>query len=150
MSEAVSLYNIGYQKIFEIDWKKAVVLYINGKVSSCTEDEFLDIKTTSGIFKLPKHIILKKYVYLPYKEFSPCRKNIFRRDDYICQYCGIQLDRNTATVDHVIPRCRGGNHNWNNVVCCCLKCNRKKGDRTPVEANMELMKEPKPLKFGFQ
>lgn len=150
MSEAVSLYNVSYQKIFEIDWKKAVVLYINGKVSSCTEDEFLDIKTSSGIFKLPKHIALKKYVYLPYKEFSPCRKNIFRRDDYVCQYCGIQLDRTTATVDHVIPRCRGGKHHWNNVVCCCLKCNRKKGDRTPVEANMELMKEPKPLKFGFQ
>lgn len=149
MIDQVSLYNASYEKIIEIDWKKAVVLMMNGKVSSYSETDFHIIQTTSGIFKLPKNIVLKKYVYIPYKEFAPSRKNIFKRDEFICQYCSIKLERTQATVDHVIPRCRGGQHTWNNVVCCCLRCNRKKGDRTPSEANMPLLRDPKPLKFGY-
>jgi 5-methylcytosine-specific restriction endonuclease McrA len=139
---------MSYQKIVDIDWKRAVVLLLNGKVSPCTEDEFLDISTSSGVFKLPLHIVLKKYVHIPYREVSTSRKNIFKRDDYTCQYCEIKLDSETATVDHVLPRCRGGKHEWQNVVTCCLKCNRKKGDKTPNEANMPLRKTPKPLRFG--
>jgi hypothetical protein len=148
MNKPISLYNMSYQKIIEIDWKHAVILLINGKVSSCTENEYIDIKTGSGIFKLPLHIILKKYVHIPYRDVSPSRKNIFKRDNYTCQYCELNLDTETATVDHVLPRCRGGKHEWNNVVTCCLKCNRKKGDKTPTEANMPLKKTPKPLRFG--
>ena len=87
-------------------------------------------------------------MHIPFKDLSPSRKNIFKRDNYICQYCEIKLDTETATVDHVVPRCRGGKHEWNNVVTCCLKCNRKKGDKTPTEANMPLKKTPKPLRFG--
>jgi predicted membrane-bound spermidine synthase len=60
MNATISLYNVSYQKIVEIDWKHAVILMINGKVSSCTEDEYVDIKTGSGIFKLPLHLVLKK------------------------------------------------------------------------------------------
>ena len=148
MNVTISLYNMSYQKIVDIDWKRAVVLLLNGKVSPCTEDEFLDISTSSGVFKLPLHIVLKKYVHIPYREVSTSRKNIFKRDDYTCQYCEIKLDSETATVDHVLPRCRGGKHEWQNVVTCCLKCNRKKGDKTPNEANMPLRKAPKPLRFG--
>jgi 5-methylcytosine-specific restriction endonuclease McrA len=148
MNVTISLYNMSYQKIVDIDWKRAVILLLNGKVSPCTEDEFLDISTSSGVFKLPLHIVLKKYVNIPYREVSTSRKNIFKRDDYTCQYCEIKLDSETATVDHVLPRCRGGKHEWQNVVTCCLKCNRKKGDKTPNEANMPLRKAPKPLRFG--
>jgi len=145
--QEVSLYNSRYEKIFDIDWKKAILLLMNGKVISCTEEEFIDIKTTSGIFKLPKHIALKKYVYIPYKEFSPTRKNIFRRDRYICQYCSRKIEGSEATIDHVLPRSRGGKHRWDNVVACCLSCNRKKGDKTPIEAKMNLLCNPKPLRF---
>lgn len=148
MNATISLYNVSYQKIVDIDWKHAVILMINGKVSSCTEDEYVDIPTSSGVFKLPLHVVLKKYVNIPYREVSTSRKNIFKRDDYTCQYCEIKLDSETATVDHVLPRCRGGKHEWQNVVTCCLRCNRKKGDKTPNEANMPLRKTPKPLRFG--
>jgi 5-methylcytosine-specific restriction endonuclease McrA len=148
MTRVVSLYNVSYQKLLEIDWKHAVILLINGKVAPCTEDEFAEIRTGTGIFKLPLHLALKKYVNIPFKELSPCRKNIFRRDDYNCQYCDVKLNSENATIDHVLPRCRGGKHEWNNVVTCCLKCNRKKGDKTPQEANMPLAKLPKPLRFG--
>lgn len=148
MTRVVSLYNVSYQKLLEIDWKHAVILLVNGKVAPCTEDEFAEIRTGSGIFKLPLHIVLKKYVNIPFKELSPCRKNVFKRDDYKCQYCAVKLDSETATIDHVLPRCRGGKHEWGNIVTCCLKCNRKKGDKTPQEANMPLAKLPKPLRFG--
>jgi hypothetical protein len=153
MNHVVSLYNASYEKIFEIDWKKAVLLYISGKVSEGidffedSEDAFIPIKTPSGIFNLPKHIILKKYVYLPNRSFSPTRKNILRRDNHSCQYCSCKLDSENATIDHVLPRSKGGTHKWENVVACCLKCNRKKGDRTPQEAKMPLLSTPKPLKF---
>ncbi len=92
MTRVVSLYNVSYQKLLEIDWKHAVILLINGKVAPCTEDEFAEIRTGSGIFKLPLHIALKKYVNIPFKELSPCRKNVFKRDDYKCQYCAVKLD----------------------------------------------------------
>jgi len=158
MSKVVSLYNASYEKIFELDWKRAVVLFISGKAMAAYDDymdsvtgeeKSIDIVTASGIFKLPKHIVLKKYVYVPYKNFSPTRKNIFKRDNYICQYCSCKLDGGGATIDHVLPRSRGGKHRWENVVCCCLKCNRKKGDRTPVEAKMPLLSNPMPLKYGY-
>jgi hypothetical protein len=165
MTQVVSLYNASYEKIFEIDWKKAVLLFISGKAIAkwssedpqnlvtteentvTTEDLFIPISTPSGIFKLPKDIILKKYVYIPYRDFSPTRKNIMRRDNNCCQYCGCQLNGEIATIDHVLPRSRGGKHRWENVVACCLKCNRKKGDRTPSEAKMPLLSSPKPLRF---
>lgn len=148
MVKEVSLYNVSYQKLIEIEWKHAVILLIRGKVAPCTEEEFIDIKTSTGIFKLPLHLALKKYVNIPYKELSPSRKNVFKRDDYCCQYCSIKLDSETATIDHVLPRCKGGRHEWTNIVTCCLRCNRKKGNRTPTEANMPLNKIPKPLRFG--
>lgn len=144
----VSLYNVSYEKIFELDWKHAVVLFINGKVSPCTEDEFLEIPTASGIFKLPLHIVLKKYVHIPRRELSPTRKNILRRDNHTCQYCSVKLNSENSTIDHVLPRSRGGKHTWDNVVACCLKCNRQKGDRTPPEAKMPLDRVPRPLRFG--
>jgi len=76
------------------------------------------------------------------------RKNIHRRDKHICQYCSVILPENQGTLDHVIPRSRGGLNTWQNLVCCCVKCNTKKGNRTPNEANMKLLsipKEPKSL-----
>lgn len=148
MIQEVSLYNVSYEKIFDIDWKKAVTLFMNDKVISCTEEEFIDIKTINGIFKLPMHIALKKYVYVPYKAFNPTRKNIFKRDKHQCQYCSKKLEGMDATIDHVLPRSRGGKHRWENVVACCLSCNRKKGNRTPHEAKMDLLSIPKALKFN--
>ena len=148
MITTISLFNMSYEKILDIDWKHAVTLYIRGKVSACT-DEYLDIRTGNGVFKLPKQIILKKYVHIPYRTPAPTRKNIFIRDQYTCQYCECQLMGDIATIDHVLPRGRGGKHEWENVVACCLRCNRKKGFRTPEEANMPLRQKPKPLKSGF-
>ena len=136
------------QKMFDSDWMHAVVLLIKDKVVALTDDEFIDIRTGSGIFKLPQHIMLKKYVYIPYRDASPCRQNVFKRDTSTCQYCSVKVNKELLTIDHVIPKSRGGKHEWNNIVTCCLNCNRKKGNRTPKEANMPLLATPKSLKFG--
>jgi 5-methylcytosine-specific restriction endonuclease McrA len=69
------------------------------------------------------------------------RKNIIRRDNYRCQYCGKKTS--TLTIDHVIPKSRGGTDTWDNLVAACVKCNNKKGNRTPSEANMPLLKKPR-------
>ena len=149
MTREVSLYNASYEKMFELEWKRAVILYITGKVCPHIESDFLDIQTSSGIFKLPRKIVLKKYVHIPYRDPAPTRKNIMKRDNYTCQYCYVELDKCTPTIDHILPRARGGKHEWTNVVACCIKCNRKKGNRTPEEANMPLIRKPKPLRFRF-
>lgn len=72
---------------------------------------------------------------------SPTRNGVFRREGYSCIYCG---DRSNLTIDHVIPSSRGGDNSWTNLVACCFKCNNRKGNRTPEEANMRLRKQPLP------
>ncbi|MBN1638347.1 MAG: HNH endonuclease [Ignavibacteriales bacterium] len=87
-------------------------------------------------FSWPNVIRLNNFIKIPYKRIILSRKNILKRDGHKCVYCGrgdLQL-----TLDHIIPRSRGGGDTWENLVAACLKCNNKKGDRTPQEANMRL------------
>jgi 5-methylcytosine-specific restriction endonuclease McrA len=80
---------------------------------------------------------------MPRKEAKFNRINIFRRDEDSCQYCGKKFARSELTIDHLIPRSLGGRSMWENVVCCCMVCNRKKGGRTPEAARMRLISRPK-------
>jgi 5-methylcytosine-specific restriction endonuclease McrA len=80
-------------------------------------------------------------VKIPYKEISLSRRNLLHRDNYTCQYCGDR--RHDLTIDHIVPRSKGGTDSWENVVAACLKCNVKKGDRTPKEANMVMNTTPR-------
>jgi Restriction endonuclease len=80
---------------------------------------------------------------MPKKEVKFNRINIFRRDDDSCQYCRMKFPRSELTIDHVIPRSMGGKSTWENVVCCCVDCNRRKGGRTPEEAKTRLRTKPK-------
>ena len=85
--------------------------------------------------------MVKKFILFTYKA-GPSRRNIFLRDDYTCQYCGIK-NPDKLTLDHVKPKWQGGKDTWENLVCACFKCNSKKGGRTPEEANMTLLNQPK-------
>jgi 5-methylcytosine-specific restriction endonuclease McrA len=73
------------------------------------------------------------------------RKNIILRDENICQYCGGDFHTDDLTMDHVVPKSQGGEKSWENIVASCKPCNQKKGNRTPEQAGMKLLKEPKPL-----
>jgi len=88
---------------------------------------------------MPSVIRLNRYVNAPYKGVTLTRQNIFKRDNFECQYCGT---RKELTLDHVTPSSKGGQHTWANLVTACKRCNAKKGDYTPDEAGMTLRKRP--------
>ncbi|MBM3890299.1 MAG: HNH endonuclease [Verrucomicrobia bacterium] len=97
--------------------------------------------------RVPKVLLLLFFDHLPQKEVKFTRHNIFERDSNTCQYCGRQCDRRDLNIDHVIPRDRGGQTVWENVVCSCMPCNTRKGNRTPTEAGMKLRRKPKRPKW---
>lgn len=100
------------------------------------------VSTVSNTLLVPRVIVLQVFERFPrmYVRFS--RQNIFLRDQSTCQYCNKRLPRSELNLDHVIPRAQGGRTTWENVVCSCIKCNLRKGSRTPEEAGMKLAKEP--------
>lgn len=97
--------------------------------------------------RVPRVIILLAYDRLPKREIRFSRHNIFVRDKNRCQYCGLQKERSELNLDHVIPRSQGGKTSWENIVCSCLDCNRKKGGRRPEEAGMRLRTQPRKPKW---
>jgi 5-methylcytosine-specific restriction endonuclease McrA len=140
----VLLLNASEEIISVIDWIKAVHMICTGKATKpFNYDEYHTIKTTRGVYQLPTAIVLVEYVYIPYTNCPLTRKNIAKRDNYICQYCGKSLGKKDNTIDHVIPKSVGGKNVWENLVACCKKCNFKKANKSLLEAKMKLLKEPK-------
>jgi 5-methylcytosine-specific restriction endonuclease McrA len=105
------------------------------------------IATISFRIRVPRVIMLAVFDRLPRKEVKFTRHNIFERDRNTCQFCGDVFDRKDLNLDHVIPRDRGGPTTWENIVCSCIPCNTQKGNRTPAEAGMRLIRKPKRPKW---
>jgi len=101
------------------------------------------IKTVRLEIKVPEVIRLNKYNAVPRHRLKLSRRNLFRRDHCTCQYCGLKLKSQDATIDHVVPRAQGGKTTWKNVVIACLKCNNRKDSKTPEQAKMALLSTPK-------
>lgn len=110
------------------------------QIAALKDDE--SIRTVSRVIKAPRVIMVLRYDKMPRNETKFNRLNIFRRDGGKCQYCGKNFPKSEFTIDHVIPRSRGGRSIWENVVCACSKCNRKKGGQTPEQARMKLINKP--------
>ncbi len=100
------------------------------------------VKTVTSVIRAPRVIILVRYDGYHRKQPKFNRINIFRRDADTCQYCSKTFAKSDLTLDHVIPRSKGGKSAWDNIVCCCVACNRKKGGKTPEQANMKLLAKP--------
>lgn len=100
------------------------------------------IRSVNFSVQVPRVIRLNFYDKVPKLTLRFNRRNLFGRDKNTCQYCGLVKPLAQLSFDHVIPTSRGGKTTWENVVCCCLKCNGKKGDKLPQEANMKLIKKP--------
>ncbi len=146
-SARVLILNASYEPLHVCSVKRAVSLLMH-EIAERIEDSNHIIRSPNYIFAVPSVIKLKNYIYRPHKlEVAFNRKNVFKRDDYICQYCHKKTDE--LTIDHVLPKSRGGKTNWKNVVACCPSCNSKKRDRTPEEANMVLKKKPYVPRFLF-
>jgi 5-methylcytosine-specific restriction endonuclease McrA len=133
----VLVLNASYEPLNICTWRRAVVLLMKGKAEQIEHNGKL-IYTNLPV---PTVIRLRSYVKIPYKEISLSRRNLLHRDNYTCQYCGDR--RHDLTIDHIVPRSKGGTDSWENVVAACLKCNVKKGDRTPKEANMVMNTTPR-------
>jgi 5-methylcytosine-specific restriction endonuclease McrA len=95
------------------------------------------------VIKVPRVILLLAYDRVPKRRVRFSRYNIFARDKSTCQYCGHRFSRSELNLDHVVPRAHGGTSTWENVVCSCHECNRRKGGRTPGEARMRLITQPR-------
>jgi 5-methylcytosine-specific restriction endonuclease McrA len=133
----VLVLNASYEPLNITSWRRAVVLLIKGKAEQVEHNgRFVYL----GL-PLPTVIRLRYYVRVPYKEIPLTRRNILHRDSHSCQYCGYTGD--DLTLDHVIPRSRGGGDTWENIVTACVRCNVNKGNRTPKEANLMLRNPPR-------
>lgn len=100
------------------------------------------VRTSRFTIAVPKIIRLLGYDRLPKEHVKLNRRNIYARDNNRCQYCGEKFSTRELTLDHVVPRVQGGDNSWLNLVCACVKCNARKGGRTPQGANMKLIRKP--------
>ena len=122
-----------------ISWKRAINLILKDKAIAI---EYYDI-IIHETMKKPKVIKLKQFISHIYKKKQGySKKDIFIRDDFQCQYCGIYLNKHECTVDHIVPISRGGKSTYTNCVCACRDCNTKKGDKLLSETNFRLLKTP--------
>jgi 5-methylcytosine-specific restriction endonuclease McrA len=106
------------------------------------------IRTVRFDLAVPRVIRLLTYDRVPKTRIRLNRRNLFARDGSRCQYCGRKFKTSDLSIDHVVPRSRGGRTEWTNVVCACLSCNVRKGGRTPREAHMRLIKKPRQPRFS--
>ncbi len=100
------------------------------------------VATVTLRIRAPEVILLTRYNGFPQLRVAFSRKNLDRRDRHTCQYCGHRPGSPELSIDHVVPRSRGGRATWDNCVLACLACNRRKGDRLPEEAGMRLLRPP--------
>ena len=137
----VLVLNASYEPLNITTWRRATVLMLKGKAEGLELDSSRMLRPDT---MLPTVIRLRHFVRVPFREIALTRKNILQRDGNSCQYCGYQGDK--LSIDHVIPRSRGGLDIWENVTTACFPCNVRKGDRTPEETDMKLSSIPrKPL-----
>lgn len=141
----VLVLNQSYEPLTVCRARRAVVLIYQGK-AEMLENGIGFIHSIKETVPLPSVIKLDRLIKRPRRKRKLTRFEIFNRDKYTCQYCGQKTKQ--LTLDHVIPRYRGGEHTWGNVVSACVACNRRKAGRTPKEANMKLLKLPAPPSGG--
>ena len=135
----VLILNQDYQPLSVCNVKKSLLLLFMDKAEMLHDHPQRKIRTVSTEYDYPSVIRLRKYARIPFKNIVLSRKNILKRDGFRCQYCGTH---ESLTIDHVIPKSRGGKDTWENLAAACTQCNHKKGNRTPREASLKLKRKP--------
>jgi 5-methylcytosine-specific restriction endonuclease McrA len=131
-----------YEPIQVISWQRAFTLLTLGKIEVLHEYDDRNVRTTTLVFKMPAVVRLLQTFRRRSRPIKFSRVNIFARDKYRCQYCGVRRSISDLTYDHVVPRAQGGKTTWTNVVAACVDCNYRKGARTPEQAGMRLLTAP--------
>lgn len=143
---SVLVLNASYEPINICSVRRAMVLICKG-AAVVQETSGKLLRTARLRLPIPAVIRLLTYRAVPRQAKAVSRKAIMTRDSHTCQYCNLLLPGARLTLDHVVPRSRGGGSSWENLVACCHGCNNRKGDRTPAEARMVLAKQPR--RFGI-
>ena len=146
LNKKVLLLNQSYQPLMTLGAKRAIILSFTDKVEVL--ERYLDeIRSINLSIYIPSVIRLKDYVKLNQKKIPLSRKNILKRDNHICQYCNSKSK--FMTIDHIIPKDKGGRDSWENLVAACVPCNTKKGNKLLKDIDMILLKKPKAPSFLF-
>ena len=143
LGQRVLVLNASYEPLQLISIRRAIVLLLQEKAEliEATEQR---LRARAISLEVPLVIRLVHYIKIPRRMRLPCsRRGVLMRDRETCMYCGAQPGRSNLTVDHILPRSRGGQTTWENVVTACRDCNHRKGGRTPEEANMPLAIRPR-------
>lgn len=168
LSASVLLLNRLYMAVRVISARRAmslvycdaaeVVAVEDGKFSSYDFNDWVEVSAAKSEFEpeqhdwirtvrfqiaVPKIVRLLVYDKLPRVKVKLTRRNLFARDQNSCQYCGRRFPTSELSLDHVVPRSQGGDNSWENIVCACMRCNVKKGGRTPAQARMKLVTQPR-------
>lgn len=147
MNTEVLVLNQDYQPLSICSVQRSVKLVFMDKAELLHDNPKKVLRTVNEEYSYPSVIRLRRYIRIPYSRIALSRRNIMKRDGQLCQYCGIKGD---LTLDHVMPRSRGGKDTWENLVTACNTCNVRKGNRTPDEANMPLRIKPyRPIHITF-
>lgn len=132
--------NAGYEPLAVVSFRRAIVLVLAGKAAVVENGPHPVVSETLTVPR-PSVIVLARYVKVPHGRVIPVsRRGVLRRDEHRCGYC----DSHATTIDHVLPRSRGGQDSWENLVACCVRCNNVKGNRTPEEMGWTLSVRPRP------
>lgn len=130
-----------YEPLGVIPWERAITLLCSGKVNILSEYE-REVRSPTCTMRVPSVVVFRHNRRAKTKTVRFSRNNIWIRDEGRCQYCGINVTSKEFTLDHVTPRTAGGTTIWTNVVACCYQCNQKKGDKSPAQAGMRLLRQP--------
>lgn len=141
MNGRVLVLNSTYEPINVCTTRRAIILILKGIARTEEKHEHM-YRSSRAAMPLPSVIRLTEYVHIPFERKSLSRKNILLRDHNTCQYCAKVFNPSELTLDHVLPKSRGGSSNWDNLVACCKRCNNRKGSHLPEEAGMRLIKRP--------
>jgi len=139
--ESILVLNNDYTPINVTGLNRAFKLVYLGKAEVVESNDDKPIITSVKIFKRPTIIRLLNYITVPFRKVTLNRENIFKRDGYHCLYCG-DKDRDKLTIDHVIPKSKGGKNTWKNLATCCRSCNVEKDNKTLEEADLKLEYQP--------
>lgn len=142
--EQTLVLSASYEPLRVVPWQKAITLLFQGKVEviAVHDREIRGVTVRvrlPSVLRLLRHVRMKRRFY----EVPFSRSNVYARDQHRCQYCSGSFSPAQLTFDHVVPACQGGGRAWDNIVTCCIPCNRRKGDRTPEQAGMRLARRPR-------
>jgi 5-methylcytosine-specific restriction endonuclease McrA len=149
VGQTILLLNASYEPLKVLTLARAVKLLMRDRVEPVGEDR-ITVSGAAATLAVPQVLRLKIYARVPHRR-TPAwtRRGVFQRDGYTCAYCGKRFGVRDLTVDHVVPISQGGRSTWGNTVTACARCNQRKADRTPHQAGMKMLIEPKTPRTSY-